>query len=527
MTKKFHVTGTCIPEKNYMVDISGRLEQIISEYIEKGSYFTINRARQYGKTTMLYLLERRLKEKYTVLRISFEAADDLFVSLYTLAAGLVRKIGRILKAQQVNREILENWMKPVSREFPLDDLGSHITELCQCADKEMILMIDEVDKNSDNQIFLSFLGLLRNKYLAQQQEADVTFKSVILAGVYDVKNLKLKLHPGEESKYNSPWNIAADFEIDMSFSVQDIAGMLWEYEKEHHTGMDVLAAGRQIYEYTAGYPYLVSRLCQLVDEKITGLPGFQEKKTAWSREGILAGEMMLRKESNTLFDDMVKKLTEYPRLKDMIQSILFYGISLPFNKENELINLGMTFGFLKEKNGAVVVANRIFETKMYDWFLADMAIDSEIYRVSAMEKNQFIVSGMLQMNLVMKKFYEYFTEIYRDSDEKFLEEQGRKLFLLYLKPIINGTGNYYVEARTRDQKRTDVIIDYKGRRFVVEMKIWRGPEYNARGEKQLFGYLDYYGVDTGYLLSFNFNKNKKTGIQEISMDGKWIMEVVV
>lgn len=56
-------------------------------------------------------------------------------------------------------------------------------------------MIDEVDKSSDNQIFLSFLGLLREKYLKCQQGKDVTFHSVILAGVYDIKTLKLKLHP--------------------------------------------------------------------------------------------------------------------------------------------------------------------------------------------------------------------------------------------------------------------------------------------------------------------------------------------
>lgn len=33
-----------------------------------------------------------------------------------------------------------------------------------------------------------------------------TFQSVILAGVYDVKNLKRKIRPDEEHKVNSPWN---------------------------------------------------------------------------------------------------------------------------------------------------------------------------------------------------------------------------------------------------------------------------------------------------------------------------------
>ena len=36
-----------------MVDISGKVDRIIKEYVEKGRYFTINRARQYGKTTTL------------------------------------------------------------------------------------------------------------------------------------------------------------------------------------------------------------------------------------------------------------------------------------------------------------------------------------------------------------------------------------------------------------------------------------------------------------------------------------------
>lgn len=72
-----------------------------------------------------------------------------------------------------------------------------------------------------------------------------------------------------------------------------------------------------------------------------------------------------------------------------------------------------------------------------------------------------------------------------------------------------------------------IIADYKGKRFIIELKIWHGNEYNLRGQKQLFDYLDYYKEDKGYLLSFNFNKNKKTGVNELEYDGRKIMEVVV
>lgn len=120
-----------------------------------------------------------------------------------------------------------------------------------------------------------------------------------------------------------------------------------------------------------------------------------------------------------------------------------------------------------------------------------------------------------------------FTEIYGQRDEKFIEKQGRRIFLIYLKPIINGTGNYYIEAQTRDERRTDVIVDYLGEQFIVELKIWHGSEYNERGERQLTEYLDYYHKDMGYMLSFNFNKNKEIGAKEIRIGDKVIVEAVV
>ena len=89
------------------------------------------------------------------------------------------------------------------------------------------------------------------------------------------------------------------------------------------------------------------------------------------------------------------------------------------------------------------------------------------------------------------------------------------------------TGNYYVEARTRNQERTDLIIDYLGTQYIIEMKIWHGNAYNERGEKQLVEYLDHYHLQKGYMLSFSFNKTKRTGLREIRLGGKILIEAVV
>lgn len=70
-------------------------------------------------------------------------------------------------------------------------------------------------------------------------------------------------------------------------------------------------------------------------------------------------------------------------------------------------------------------------------------------------------------------------------------------------------------------------MDYGGEQFIVELKIWRGKEYHNRGEKQLIEYLDYYHTNKGYLVSYNFNRKVESGVKEIQIGDKVIVEAVV
>ncbi len=84
-----------------------------------------------------------------------------------------------------------------------------------------------------------------------------------------------------------------------------------------------------------------------------------------------------------------------------------------------------------------------------------------------------------------------------------------------------------MESRTRELKRTDIIVGYRGEQYVIEMKVWRGEEYNRRGEEQLVDYLDAYHKDKGYMVSFNFNRKKQIGVREIAVGGKILIEAIV
>jgi hypothetical protein len=300
--KVFNITGPCIPGMHYMVDTSAKINQIITEYIEPGAYFTINRARQFGKTTTLELLYQQLRHQYVVMDMSFEGMGSMiFCSEEEFIAAFLQQGSLSLQDMNVNPEIIKNWL---SQEKPLRFLylSEKISQLAGALDRDMILMIDEVDKTSNNQLFLDFLGMLREKYIRRATRKVPTFLSVILVGVYDVRNLKLKLRPEEAHQYNSPWNIAASFDVDMSFSVSEIASMLAEYEQDHHAGMNETEVSKHLYYYTNGYPFLVSALCKII----------HEEKLSWDKHGVDEAENRILKVKNTLFDDLNKNLVKHP-----------------------------------------------------------------------------------------------------------------------------------------------------------------------------------------------------------------------
>ena len=524
MRKHFNVNGDCQSDLHYMVDISDRLSQI-KQMVDDGQYFTINRARQYGKTTTLMALAELLKSEYLVLSLDFQMlsyadfeTEQKFVPVF--CRELLDCTDEIVSSvREKLRLISENTNTTLSELFRV------LSDWCKISDKKLVLIIDEVDSATNNQVFLDFLAQLRGYYMKRRNTA--TFQSVILAGVYDVRNLKNKFVSEEQHKVNSPWNIAADFLVDMSFSKEDIEGMLCEYEDDNHTGMNLDIMANLLEQYTTGYPFLVSRICKLIDERITGSTQFPTKASAWTKEGFLEAVKLLLNEKNPLFGSLVAKLTEYPELREMLYSLLFQGNSIIYHPLNPSIEVGEMLGFVRNDNGSVAIANRIFETYLYNLFLSEDATQSGMYDLAVRDKNQFIQDGHLNMQLLLQKFVLYFDDLYGDQDVQFYEDDGRRFFLLFLRPIINGTGNYYVEAQTRNKERTDVIIDYRGEQFIVELKIWHGNAYNSRGEEQLIDYLEHYHVDKGYMLSFNFNQNKKIGVKEVQIGSKTIIEAVV
>jgi hypothetical protein len=518
--KEFNDTGLCVPHLHYMADRTVKLKELV-KLSEKGKYFTINRPRQYGKTTFLYLLEKELEKKgYMVIKLSFEGIGDrIFSNEEFFVPGFLRMVrGTVKRTHKETAGFILEREKPSKS---LQDLSEVITDLVDRTGKKIVLAIDDVDKSSNNQLFLSFLGMLRAKYLARNAGDDSTFHAVILAGVHDVKTLKQKIRQDEEQKYNSPWNIAVDLKLDFNLDLEEIESLLRDFLTQHPIRVNTRETAQKLHHLTSGHPFLVSRLCKIIAEDI-------RPAEEWTLKDIDTALNILVEEDNTNFKTLIKNLENNGKLYDLVFRIVMDGEDVEFNSDNPVIELGGLYGFFKDQSGRLRVHNRIYEQRIYNYMTSKIRTSVSMggYNFSG----HFIeTNGTLNLQKVLLKFQAFLKEQYSQKDRDFLERNGRLLFLAFLKPIINGKGHDFKEVEISEVRRLDIAVTFLEHKYIVELKKWYGQNAHQRGLRQLVDYLERQNLDSGYLVVFDTGrKSKKTGKSEtVTVDSKQIFTVYV
>jgi hypothetical protein len=324
-----------------------------------------------------------------------------------------------------------------------------------------------------------------------------------------------------ESAMSSPWNIAVDFNIDMSFSAKEIETMLVEYENDYHTGMDISAIAQEIRFYTSGYPYLVSRICLLIERDLD---------RNWTLEGVQEAMKIILDENSTLFDDLIKKIEENPELSNLLFDLTVGKIRYPYNADDTIMKLGIMFGFLLKGTEGLQIHNKIFEIRLANYFVSKNMRKWRENNAVQSSVNEIIKDNIFNMELCLSKFKKHYAEIYTDKDLKFLERDGKLIFLTYLIPLINGTGFYHFESETRDYGKIALVIDYLKQQFILELKIWSGDSKHEDAYEQLSNYLKSKNMNCGYLLTFDFRKTGDNRFSEnkwIEWNGKKIFDVVL
>ncbi|KJJ84022.1 protein containing DUF1703 [Candidatus Omnitrophus magneticus] len=197
-------------------------------------------------------------------------------------------------------------------------------------------------------------------------------------------------------------------------------------------------------------------------------------------------------------DSLIDKLKE-ERVKNIVSAII-NGDTLVYDSFNDDLVYVLDLGIVAEKNNDIVFANEIYREIIPR--VLNFSMQKNIREVGII--SWYInPAGKLDMDKLLKAFQEF----YRENSEMWLEkfdykEAGPHLLLMaFLQRIINGGGKINREMAV-GTGRTDLLIEFNGERFVLELKLKRLPSARQKGLDQISRYLDTLGMTKGYLILF-------------------------
>lgn len=301
----------------------------------------------------------------------------------------------------------------------------------------------------------------------------------------------------------------------------EIKPMLDEYVADKDVKMNTLQIAETLFYYTSGYPFLVSKLCKMLDEDLI-------ENGEWRVEDVEIAVKKLINEENTNFDNLIKNLENNQELYDAVYEVAIASNFVPFNVHSPIINLGRLHGIFVAGNGGgrVMIHNRIY-TEVIINYMIDKMRRAKLADRSDLGSGYKNNDGTLNMEAVLLGFQTFMKKEYSKKDRDFLEKNGRLVFLAFLKPIINGSGYDFKEPQVSEEKRLDVAITYLHQKFVAELKLWYGPKAHEKGLVQLADYLNIQALNEGYLLIFDHSEVKNWHSEWIEAHGKKIFAVWV
>ena len=116
--------------------------------MDEGSYFIINKGRQYGKTTTLSALEKKLKGEYIVLSLDFqEIGTEDFADASTFSkvfAGMIIESFKIATPESQEALIPLTDLAENPGQVSLKELFTSLSKMCAEALKPVVLMIEKL-----------------------------------------------------------------------------------------------------------------------------------------------------------------------------------------------------------------------------------------------------------------------------------------------------------------------------------------------------------------------------------------------
>ena len=455
----FNTSGPNIPKRHYTLKRKSLVKKGI-DLIKEERYFTIWAPRQTGKSTYFRLLAEELKgQDYKVCHINVENFKN--TPLHTFLAYLLRKIS-------------ESWQLNIEA----GDFGQLLNEIEQIKGERLILIIDEIE-GLNPELFGQFLHTIRNAYHSRETHG---LKSVILIGVSNIV--------GVVEDNASPFNIADNLAVPY-FTDEETLELLGQHELE--TGQQFEQKVKEkISQITANQPGLVNGFAYKLVESC------EEEKIIMYEDYLKVEDWYLTE----AIDKNVQNILKYAkRYRPFVERLLYTEQEIIFDIDREAIKVLHTNGLLRKgADRKVEFWTPLYKKRLYKAFYPYINGEDGQFFNQLANFFDLIKDGKIDFDFLIANYKNYVKRrsfrAFREKDKttgkyKSIKEAALKYsFETYISLFLERIeAKSYLEADT-GLGQSDIIVNFRGKEYVIEAKIYRDSYQVRKGLNQLAYYCD-------------------------------------
>lgn len=530
--KTFETRGPVYRERNYVVRRTAELADFIKR-VKQGRYIVIFAPRQTGKTTFFrWALEALANEEipYFPIQLDFEEYRTFSPSNFYdyLCKDIRKEIKNVFekRGEEISdnlRQFLEN--AKITNHVSMREFFEDLANLLICnVDSQMtpltqrvVIIIDEFD-GVPQTVVSNFLHSLRRIYLS-----DIASRCPFSLGLVGVKSITQLNY----DRSISPFNIHDEFALP-NFTLEQVQELLGQYTEAvgQPFAAEVITT---LHKQTAGQPFLVNRLAQILTEELD-LPKTERIDMTHFSEA----HTRLLREQNTNIQHLLTNIRKNPRFETILMEIVSYDRGVEFNLHNEYIDELVTYGVISEgADGMCEIVNPIYQYCIMrafqplinglerEYFPEDIETDFLDYLAA---------DGQIRLQSLLDNFQDFIARAgYRilQVPETPKEFVGQYLLFAYLEQFVRLVrGRMYLEVPT-GRGRTDLLILHNTQKYIVETKIWEGERSYAAGKQQLAAYMRLEGAAEGYYIVFDHRKNPIPRTETEVVEGFTIRNYVI
>jgi hypothetical protein len=289
----------------------------------------------------------------------------------------------------------------------------------------------------------------------------------------------------------SPFNITADALTLPTFTRVDVEDLLAQHTAATGQRFEPGAAAG-IFDLSQGHPWLVNALADHAVRR--EVPDRASPVTA---DHIESAKERIILERRTHIDSLIAKLRD-PRVRRILDPMIA-GERTRGDTLDDDFAYAIGLGLLRRHNGTYEIANPIYRE------VIPRALTYVDQGQIQLQTAPFVrADGSLDLPKLMAAWQAFWREDGHLAAEGFhYRESGPHLMLMaFLQRIVNGGGRIEREYAL-GRGALDLIIEWRGTRSVIEVKVRRDSHTEERAIEQIAAYLDSLGLTEGWLIVFD------------------------